>query len=178
VKITAQFAKYVTVAMLSAASDWVIFATLFAAFGWAIMAQAMSRIVGGLVSFGVNKYWSFQSYEHKRALHEAWRFLVLFIASYGLSLSLFAALTFFEVGPYWTKLITDSSCFLLNFVLMRFWVYRPQKSSPPPMSNEDSSLGSSEWKELSARDRSQRYPAPGVLGPYADVRVDTTRSNF
>jgi len=73
VNIATQFVKYVTVAVLSAASDWAVFATLFAAFGWTIQAQAISRIVGGLVSFGTNKYWSFQSYEHKQVLHEAWR---------------------------------------------------------------------------------------------------------
>src|SRR5262249_33577836 len=33
VNIATQFVKYVTVAVLSAASDWAVFATLFAAFG-------------------------------------------------------------------------------------------------------------------------------------------------
>jgi putative flippase GtrA len=150
VNIATQFAKYVTVALLSAASDWMVFATLFAAFGWTIMAQATSRIVGGLVSFGINKYWSFQSYRHKQALHEAWRFIVLFIASYSLSLSLFSALTFFDVGPYWAKLITDTSCFLFNFLVMRFWVYQPEKLLPPAISNKDCALRSSERKQLSA----------------------------
>jgi putative flippase GtrA len=149
VKIATQFAKYVTVALLSAASDWVVFATLFAAFGWTIMAQATSRIVGGLVSFGINKYWSFQSYQHKQTLHEAWRFAVLFIASYGLSLSLFSALTYFGTGPYWAKLITDTSCFLFNFFVMRLWVYRPQNSTPSAMQEEDCSLGSGHQKRLS-----------------------------
>ena len=127
--IATQFAKYMTVALLSAASDWLVFATLFTAFGWTLLAQATSRIVGGLVSFGTNKYWSFQSYQHKQALHEAWRFAMLFIASYGLSLSLFSFLTYLGSGPYWAKLITDTSCFLFNFLVMRFWVYRPRPSA-------------------------------------------------
>jgi putative flippase GtrA len=129
VNIATQFAKYVTVALLSAAADWLVFATLFTAFGWTLLAQATSRIVGGLVSFGTNKYWSFQSYQHKQALHEAWRFAMLFIASYGLSLSLFSFLTYLYTGPYWAKLITDTSCFLFNFLVMRFWVYRPRPSA-------------------------------------------------
>jgi putative flippase GtrA len=127
VNIATQFAKYVTVALLSAASDWAVFATLFAAFGWTIQAQAISRVVGGLVSFGTNKYWSFQSYEHKQAVNEAWRFAALFVASYGLSLSLFSVLTSLGVGPYWAKLVTDTCCFLFNFLVMRVWVYRPQR---------------------------------------------------
>jgi len=129
VNIATQFVKYVTVAVLSAASDWAVFATLFAAFGWTIQAQAISRIVGGVVSFGTNKYWSFQSYEHKQALHEAWRFAALFVASYGLSLSLFSVLTYIGTGAYWAKLITDTCCFVFNFLVMRFWVYRPQRSA-------------------------------------------------
>ena len=147
-KIATQFAKYVIVALLSAASDWVVFATLFAAFGWTIMAQATSRIVGGLVSFGINKYWSFQSYQHRQTLYEAWRFAVLFIVSYGLSLSLFSGLTYFGIGPYWAKLITDTSCFLFNFLMMRFWVYLPQRSPPSAMQDEDCSRGSSQRKRL------------------------------
>jgi len=126
VSIATQFAKYVTVGLLSAASDWLVFTALFATFGWVIMAQATSRIVGGLVSFGINKYWSFQSYQHTRALREASRFVLLFIGSYCLSLSLFSTLTYFGIPPYWAKAITDTSCFFFNFIAMRFWVYRPQ----------------------------------------------------
>jgi putative flippase GtrA len=126
VKLATQFAKYVSVALLSAASDWMVFTTLFMAFGVPIMAQATSRIVGAIVSFAINKYWSFQSMEHRRALTEAWRFLLLFAASYALSLTLFASLTSSGLGPYWAKLSTDTICFFFNFLVMRLWVYRSQ----------------------------------------------------
>lgn len=59
---------------------------------------------------------------------EAWRFLVLFAASYTLSLSLFATFTLAGMGPYVAKLITDSACFFFNFLVMRLWVYRPQNA--------------------------------------------------
>ena len=125
-RTAAQFAKYVAVALLSAASDWVVFATLLFTFGSPIMAQAISRIAGAVVSFGVNKYWSFQSPQHARVLIEAWRFLVLFIASYTLALSLFSAFTLWGVRPYLAKVVTDTACFFFNFLVMRVWVYRPQ----------------------------------------------------
>jgi putative flippase GtrA len=118
----------VTVALLSAASDWAVFAALFAVFAAPIMAQAISRIVGAVVSFAINKYWSFQSPQHKRALTEAWRFLVLFAASYALALSLFSAFTFAGMSPYLAKLITDTTCFFFNFLIMRVWVYRPHSA--------------------------------------------------
>jgi putative flippase GtrA len=69
----------------------------------------------------VNKYWSFQSPQHKRALGEAWRFLVLFLA---LSLTLFSALTWSGIRPYLAKLATEPICFFFNFLVMRWWVYR------------------------------------------------------
>ena len=140
-RTAAQFAKYVAVALLSAASDWVVFATLFAALSLPIAAQAISRIVGAIVSFGINKYWSFQSPQHKQLPAEAWRFLVLFAASYALALSLFSALTFAGLSPYVAKLISDTACFFFNFLIMRVWVYRPRDpeageagQSPPPRS--------------------------------------------
>ena len=140
--ITIQFSKYVTVALLSAASDWLVFSTLLAIFGWVIMAQATSRIVGGLVSFGMNKYWSFQSYQHTRVLRQASRFVLLFIGSYCLSLTLFSALTYLNMRPYWAKLITDMSCFFFNFIAMRFWVYRLQPFATTAIGRENVSENS------------------------------------
>ena len=67
---------------------------------------------------------SFQSPQHKRALSEAWRFLVLLLASYALSLTLFSALTWSGIVPYLAKLATDTICFFFNFLVMRWWVYR------------------------------------------------------
>jgi putative flippase GtrA len=129
VKLAIQFVKYASVALLSAASDWGVFTTLFLAFGTPITAQATSRIAGAIVSFTINKYWSFQSIEHRQAVAEAWRFLLLFAVSYALSLTLFSALTFSGTSPYFSKLATDLICFLFNFMVMRMWVYRPRQSN-------------------------------------------------
>jgi putative flippase GtrA len=128
VTIATQFLKYVLVAVLSAASDWLAFATLFAAFGSPIAAQATSRIFGAVVSFGMNKYWSFRSLRHSRALLEGPRFFALFIASYSLSLTLFSTLTYAGISPYVAKLATDTFCFFFNFLVMRLWVYRQRDS--------------------------------------------------
>ena len=96
-------------------------------FGAPILAQATSRIVGAAVSFGVNKYWSFQSHQHRQALIEGRRFFALFVASYALSLTLFSTLTFSGMSPYLAKLTTDTICFFFNFLVMRLWVYRPRR---------------------------------------------------
>ena len=126
--IVIQFVKYSTVALLSALSDWIVFVGILALFGSPIGAQAISRIVGGVVSFAINKYWSFESCRRDRTLIEAWRFIVLFGISYTFSLALFALVTWVGLHPYIAKLLSDSVCFIFNFLMMRFWVYRLRHS--------------------------------------------------
>ena len=136
-EITRQLLKYFTVAALTAASDWVLFTVLLAGFGGApIAAQGTSRIAGGVVSFTANKCWSFQSRGSERTFTEVRRFLTLFIISYFISLALFSALTFVGTWPYWAKLVTDTSCFFFNFVMMRLWVYRRPQFVPSASTND------------------------------------------
>lgn len=126
--IVIQFVKYSTVALLSALSDWIVFVGILALFGSPIGAQATSRIVGGVVSFAINKYWSFESRQRDRTLIEAWRFILLFGISYTFSLALFAFVTWLGLHPYIAKLLSNSTCFLFNFLMMRLWVYRHRRS--------------------------------------------------
>ena len=126
--IVIQFVKYSTVALLSALSDWIVFVGILALFGSPIGAQAISRIVGGVVSFAINKYWSFESRQRDRTLIQAWRFILLFGISYTFSLALFAFVTWLGLHPYVAKLLSDSACFLFNFLMMRLWVYRHRHS--------------------------------------------------
>jgi putative flippase GtrA len=124
VKLTAQFIKYVTVAVLSAASDWVVFIAVMAWLGQPLPAYGTARVVGAVVSFFVNKHWSFESPDSGRTFIEGGRFLLLFAASYTLALTLFSVFTFGGLNPYWSKLLADTICFFVNFLMMRQWVYR------------------------------------------------------
>jgi putative flippase GtrA len=124
VNLSAQFLKYVVVAAVSAMSDWLVFVATIAIFSQPIFAYGTARIAGAVVSFVVNKSWSFKSLDFRRAPLEAGRFLLLFAVSYTLAVSLFYALSLSGFGPYWSKLIADTICFFGNFVGMRYWVYR------------------------------------------------------
>jgi len=132
VKVASQILKYLIVAVLAAGSDWVIFASLMTMFGSPTAAQAVSRIVGGITSFSINKYWSFRSRELAQTLIEGPRFVALFIVSYLISLSLISLLTYVLISPYWAKLATDTICFFFNFGMMRFWVYRQSTHAESP----------------------------------------------
>jgi len=131
VKVSVQFLKYVLVAASSAASDWVVFIAIIAVFTHPMIAYGSARFVGALVSFFANKHWSFESSDVQRAPAEAIRFLLLFAFSYVVAISLFYLLTSANLGHYWAKLVADSICFFLNFVVMRYWVYRHPVQSQP-----------------------------------------------
>lgn len=49
--LSVQFVKYVVVAGVSAASDWLVFITMMMLFGQPIVAYGTARIIGAIVSF-------------------------------------------------------------------------------------------------------------------------------
>ena len=122
-------AKYIVVAGLSALTDWIVFSILLATVGdHYIQAQMVSRIAGGLFSFLANKYWSFDSKVAYRTLVEGRRFLLVYLVSYISSLVL---LYFFwevlGIFPYFAKLMTDTTCLVLNYIVMQSYVFRERQ---------------------------------------------------
>lgn len=123
-KTTVQYTRYLFVAAFSAISDWVVFSTLLFLVTPAVASQAVARIAGGVVSFLLNKNWSFGNLKSQRTLIEARRFLVLYIFSYTLSLSLFYLMVVVnKFSPYWSKLAADFTCLIFNFIAMKLYVF-------------------------------------------------------
>ena len=119
-----QFGKYVSVAIGSALIDWAFFGALTVFGTYHLYAQMVSRVSGGVFSFVVNKVWSFGVPEIDRTVIEGRRFLLLYLASYLLALSLLYL--FADLLGLWTyvaKLFADFICFVFNFVIMRLYVY-------------------------------------------------------
>ena len=123
--IVRRFTKYGIVAVGSAIVDWLVFSGLTLAVGaFYIHAQMISRITGGAFSFLTNKYWGFDSGNSNRMVLEGRRFLILFLASYCLSLFLiYIFAEIFEIPPFVAKLITDSIVFIFNFIIMQIYVF-------------------------------------------------------
>jgi len=117
--------KYGLVAVLSAAVDWTAFTALMLFMGgYHIYAQMISRIVGGLFSFLTNKYWSFDSTSSNRVLIEGRRFLLLCLMSYSLAICLFYLFSnVMGISPYIAKFMADTSCMVMNFVVMQAYVF-------------------------------------------------------
>lgn len=121
---TKQFSKYGSVAAGSAATDYAIFLALLFFGTNVLLAQMVSRISGGIFSFFTNKYWSFGAKEANNLKTEGRRFLILYGFSYLLSLALIYLFTEqFGSGPYAAKITADIICFIVNFLVMRRYVF-------------------------------------------------------
>ncbi|MCK9163019.1 MAG: GtrA family protein [Bacteroidales bacterium] len=86
-------------------------------------------IIGAIVNFSINKYWTFQSKEqtyHNRTLKQLLKFAVMVINSIILKASGTYFLTsVFKVDYKITRLIVDLIVSLLiNYNLQKFWVFK------------------------------------------------------
>ena len=119
-----QFIMYSGIAATSALVDWFVYTVFIFLGAYFVSAQVVSRLVGGVYAFVGNKYWSFGKSNHIRITIEGRRFLILYMFSYSLSLG---SLWFFgnalEINIFLAKLIADLLCFVVNFVVMRNYVF-------------------------------------------------------
>ena len=124
-KVAARFVSYCSVALLAAGVDWLVFMVLISAFGlWSLSSLMVARIAGGLTSFLSNRYWTWGANRQITLTQQGRRFVLLYVLSYTLSVALFRLLTeVFLLIPLLSKPATDISCFVINFMLMNFYVY-------------------------------------------------------
>jgi len=131
-----RFSKYGIVAVGSAATDWVVFTALMMAGTGHIPAQMTSRIAGGVFSFTANKWWCFVSHDVGRVVIEGRRFLLFYAFSYTLAVTLMYLFTdILDLWPYFSKLLTDTTCFLVNFVVMQTYVFKDRDGFSRWMAN-------------------------------------------
>jgi len=127
-RIFSEFSKYIWVAICSALADWLIFTLLTELGTFYVFSQMVSRVVGGLVSFLLNRYWNFTLGRKNRMIKSVGRFVLLYIVSYGLSLLIISTLVeVIRLESYYGKLIADITCFLFNFFVMRSYVFHTRE---------------------------------------------------
>jgi putative flippase GtrA len=123
VKLARDFLAYNLVAAGSAAVDWATFVGLRSLGLGHLSAQGAARIAGGLFSFSLNK----KTMEDGRSgtVVQGRRFLLLYAVSMALSI----ALLYLQVDVLGfplirAKVVADGTCFLVNFVAMRGYVFK------------------------------------------------------
>ena len=123
-----QIPRYSATAIASAVFDWLVFASLvFIKFNF-IFARMISRVFGGTLAFFMNHSWSFQNIEGHHISIQGRRFLLLYAFSYSLSIFLLYFFTeWLHLQGFLSKVIADTLCFVVNFLLMRFYVFATNK---------------------------------------------------
>jgi len=124
-KLLSDFSKYSGVATAAAACDWVVFVLLdFVGLNY-LFAQMTARISGGLLSFIVNRNWSFDAKRPGHLSQQGRRFVVLYIFSYLLSVgTLYVAVEHIGIPKYYAKFIADGTSLIVNFIAMRTYVFK------------------------------------------------------
>jgi len=124
VRLARDFALYNLVAAGSAAADWTFFLALQAMGAGHLASQVGARVAGGVFSFVLNKR-SLETGPKGRVLVQSRRFLLLYAFSLGLSVGLlFVQVDLLGRSLYGAKVVADGTCFLVNFVVMRGYVFR------------------------------------------------------
>ncbi len=90
---------------------------------WYLHAHFVSRTFGGLVCFGLNRYFTFGSHKSRGFVAEAARFLILYGMSFVLSSVLvYAFVSGAGCGAVIGKFIAECVVFLFNYTVMKYWV--------------------------------------------------------
>jgi putative flippase GtrA len=123
---------YVSVAVIAALSDWVVFS--FISWGFperdVVFAQIYARLTGGLVAFLMHRAWSFRDQQGLGLTTEAGRFIVLYVFSFCLSIgTVWLLVDVFNLNRFGSKAFADTLCFLVNFIVMKSYVFSDNQSS-------------------------------------------------
>ena len=117
---------YGLVGLLSLAADLSVFTLLGHGFGiHPLVANCVSRPLGGVVCFFANKYWTFDNIGRKPTATQFVRFWCVFGVSLGLSQGL---IWFFYVLLEWNqdlaKIVAEAFIVVFNYLCLRLWTFR------------------------------------------------------
>lgn len=115
-------ARYFMVAVLGLSIDWTCWEALWIISGHPIIAQAVSRALGGIVVFLLLRAFAFSS-GRKRDARQARRYAFAWFASWVTSLCLVKLCTLVFLPPPVAKAVSDATTFCINYFVMKFWVF-------------------------------------------------------
>ena len=122
--------RFGLVGLCAALTDLLLFWFLNQRLGWhRLLSQSLSRPAGGLVSFGLNKIWTFGNKDvhtiHRQALRYAVIWGVGFLASSVLIEVYRHALPPPDRYDFLAKALAEGTLGLLSFLAQRYWAFRP-----------------------------------------------------
>ncbi|MBY0309585.1 GtrA family protein [Patescibacteria group bacterium] len=117
-----QLFRFIVVGCSAVAADFVSYTLLLNFFDYA-PAKSISFILGTVVAYVCNKYWTFEKPEHKNS--EVLNFIVLYTTTLGVNVGINnASLLLFPELVIFAFLCATGSSTILNFIGQKWWVFR------------------------------------------------------
>lgn len=119
-----QIFSYTFIAGFVTVIDWLLFTVLFNLGLNPMFSHSCGRLMGGATSFWLNKSIAFKDQEHGSFTTQVRRFILLYIFSFSVSLAtLYGQLYWLHLSAYFAKLNSDILCFIVNFCVMKLYVF-------------------------------------------------------
>jgi putative flippase GtrA len=94
---------------------------------WFLYAHFISRTIGGVSCFILNRYVTFRSADSRGFWEDLFRFSMLYGASFILSsILVYLAVKAVHMAPVPGKVVAECTVFLFNYTVMKYWVMKPR----------------------------------------------------
>ncbi|MBN1672807.1 MAG: GtrA family protein [Kiritimatiellae bacterium] len=125
-KLVGQIVRYYTVGAASAATDLLTYFVLTRLAGLhPLAANLISRPLGGVLGFVLNKCWTFRGRGHSTVYVQFSRFCVVWLSSWAASETLVGLFhELLRLGPMPAKLGAEAAVGLAVFVAQRQWTFK------------------------------------------------------
>lgn len=118
--VSVKFIKYAIVGVLALAADYFVFLNLYYHVGsGVIVATVLSQVSGLLISYALNRFWTFHRTNKKPALRQFAKLGMLFIFNTIFSYIAIAALIYYEAPAYLAKLFTIGCIVTWNYFIYK-----------------------------------------------------------
>lgn len=126
VRLLDEVRRFVFTGIGSAITDFTVFALLTrVADLHPLIANMISRPLGGLFSFFFNKYWTFKNRGNARGIVQFGRFGIIWLVNLAMSellVGLFHEVL--EFGPMHSKIATELILATVTFTCLKLWTFR------------------------------------------------------
>lgn len=120
-KINKEIKRFVIAGFAAVGTDLVTYYIMLNFFKYDI-AKMLSFILGSIVAFMINKYWTFEKY--KKSYKQIVQFAILYIATLAVNTIInHFTLNFFKI-IFLAFLIATGASTILNFLGQKFWVFK------------------------------------------------------
>jgi putative flippase GtrA len=118
--------RFVVTGAAAGATDLLVNALLTEVFHFdPLTANPISRPLGGLVSFTLNKYWTFENRGRASAPHQFLRYALVWVVSFTASQLMVAFYSrWVGLAAFPTKLAAEATVGIFSFLCQKFWTFR------------------------------------------------------